>query len=157
VNTPFYIAKRYLFAKKSTNAINLISGISMVGVMVGSAALIIILSVFNGFENVVLNMFNTITPQIAITPSKGKTFNPDTPYFNELKRNGNVYSFTSVLQENALLKYNNKQAVGMVKGVGSDYLKNKELDSTIREGHFILQNKSGYRAVIGSALQSFLA
>jgi lipoprotein-releasing system permease protein len=129
----------------------------MVGVMVGSAALIIILSVFNGFENVVLNMFNTITPQIAITPSKGKTFNPDTPYFNELKRNGNVYSFTSVLQENALLKYNNKQAVGMVKGVGSDYLKNKELDSTIREGHFILQNKSGYRAVIGSALQSFLA
>lgn len=157
MNTPFYIAKRYLFAKKSTNAINLISAISMLGVMVGSAALIIILSVFNGFENVVLNMFNTITPQIAITPSKGKTFNPDTPYFNELKKNKNVYSFTSVLQENALLKYNNKQAVGMVKGVGSDYLKNKELDSTIREGHFILQNKSGYRAVIGSALQSFLA
>jgi len=157
VTTPFYIAKRYLFAKKSTNAINLISAISMLGVMVGSAALIIILSVFNGFENVVLNMFNTITPQIAITPSKGKTFNTDTPYFNELKKNKNVYSFTSVLQENALLKYNNKQAVGMVKGVGSDYLKNKELDSTIREGHFILQNKSGYRAVIGSALQSFLA
>lgn len=157
MNTPFYIAKRYLFAKKSTNAINLISGISMVGVMVGSAALIIILSVFNGFETVVLNMFNTITPQISIIPAQGKTFDPNTTYFNQLKKNKDVYSFTEVLQENALLKYNNKQAVGMVKGVSLDYLKNDKLDSTIKEGHFVLRNKSGNSAVIGSALQSYLA
>lgn len=157
MNTPFYIAKRYLFAKKSTNAINLISGISMVGVMVGSAALIIILSVFNGFEGIILNMFDTITPQIAVTPAKGKTFDPNTIYFNQLRKNKSVYSFTEVLQENALLKYNNKQAVGMVKGVSLDYLKNKRLDSSIREGHFILQNKRGDNAVIGSALQSALA
>ncbi|MCZ4243393.1 ABC transporter permease [Pedobacter punctiformis] len=157
MNTPFYIAKRYLFAKKSTNAINLISGISMVGVLVGSAALIIILSVFNGFETVVLNMFNTITPQIAITPAKGKTFNPNTAYFTQLKNHKDVYSFTEVLQENALLKYNNKQAVGMVKGVSFDYLKNNKLDSTIKEGRFVLHNQSGYNAVIGSALQSYLA
>lgn len=129
----------------------------MVGVMVGSAALIIILSVFNGFETVVLNMFNTITPQIAIIPSKGKTFNPNTAYFNQLKKNKDVHSFTEVLQENALLKYNDKQAVGMVKGVSPEYLKNDKLDSTIREGHFILRNKNGDNAVIGSALQSFLA
>jgi len=157
VNTPFYIAKRYLFAKKSTNAINLISGISMVGVMVGSAALIIILSVFNGLEVTILNMFNTMTPELAIVPAKGKTFNPDTKYFNQLKNSNDIYSFTEVLQENALLKYNNKQAVGMVKGVSSDYLKNPKLDSTIREGRFVLSNKSGYSSVIGSALQTYLA
>jgi len=157
VNTPLYIAKRYLFAKKSTNAINLISGISMVGVMVGSAALIIILSVFNGLETVVLGMFDTITPQIAITPAKGKTFDPNTTYFSSLRKNKDVYAFSEVLQEKALLKYNDKQAVGLIKGVSSDYLKNTKLDSTIKEGRFVLQNKSGFNGVIGSALQSYLA
>lgn len=157
MNTALYIAKRYLFAKKSTNAINLISGISMVGVMVGSAALIIILSVFNGLETVVLGMFDTITPQIAITPAKGKTFDPNTTYFNALKKSKDVYAFSEVLQEKALLKYNDKQAVGLVKGVSADYLKNTKLDSTIKEGRFVLQNKSGFNGVMGSALQSYLA
>lgn len=156
VNTSFYIAKRYLFAKKSTNAINLISGISMLGIMVGSAALIIILSVFNGLEKVVFGMFNTITSDIQIIPTKGKTFKPNTAYFQQLKNNKNFYSYTEVLQENALLKYNDKQAVGTVKGVSNDYLKNGKLDSTIKEGHFILTNASGDNAVMGSALQSYL-
>ncbi len=129
----------------------------MLGVMVGSAALIIILSVFNGLETVVLGMFDTITPEIQILPAKGKTFDPNTTYFKQLKKNKDIASFTEVLQENALLKYNNKQAVGMVKGVSLDYLKNAKLDSTIREGKFVLHNKSGDNAVIGSALQSFLA
>lgn len=157
MNTPLYIAKRYLFAKKSTNAINLISGISMVGVMVGSAALIIILSVFNGLETVVLGLFDTMTPELVIVPAKGKTFDPNTPYFSSLRKNASVFSYTEVLQENALLKYNQKQAVGMVKGVSLAYLKNSKLDSSIKEGHFILQNKNGYSAVIGSTLQSQLA
>lgn len=72
MNTAFYIARRYLLAKKSTNAINIISAISMLGVMVGSAALIIILSVFNGFEEMVLKMFNSITPQIVVVPAEEK-------------------------------------------------------------------------------------
>jgi len=157
VNTSLYIAKRYLFAKKSTNAINLISGISMVGVMVGSAALIIILSVFNGLEDTVLNMFDTITPNIEITPAAGKTFNPNVSSIQHLKKNPEIFSFTEVLQENALLKYNNKQAVGMVKGVSADYLKNVKLDSTILEGRFVLQNGNVDNAVIGSALQTYLS
>lgn len=156
MNTPFYIAKRYLFAKKSTNAINLISGISMLGVMVGSAALIIILSVFNGLETVVLGMFDTVTPQIVILPAKGKTFNPDTQYFNSLKKDKNIHAFSEVLQEKALLKYNDKQAVGLVKGVSADYLKNTKLDSTIKEGRFVLENQSGFNGVMGLALQRFL-
>jgi lipoprotein-releasing system permease protein len=156
LNTALYIARRYLFAKKSTNAINIISGISVVGVFVGSAALIIILSVFNGFEEVVLKMFNTITPQIVISPLQGKTFDPNTAYFNELRKEKDIYSFTEVLSENALLRYNDKQSVGLVKGVSTDYLKNKRLDSITIDGHFVLENKSLNYAVIGSAIQTFL-
>lgn len=156
MNTPFYIARRYLFAKKSTNAINIISTISVVGVFVGSAALIIILSVFNGFEEVVLKMFNTITPQVVISPVQGKTFEPNTAYFNKLKQNKSIYSYSEVLSENALLRYNDKQSVGLIKGVSPDYLKNKSLDSITIEGKFLLENSSGNYAVIGSAIQTYL-
>jgi len=156
LNTPFYIARRYLFAKKSTNAINIISTISVVGVFVGSAALIIILSVFNGFEEVVLKMFNTITPELVISPTSGKTFNPDTAYFAELRKNPKIYSFTEVLSENALLKYDDKQSVGLIKGVSTDYLKNKRLDSITIQGDFILQNNGKPQAIIGSAIQNYL-
>jgi len=156
LNTPFYIARRYLFAKKSTNAINIISAISVVGVFVGSAALIIILSVFNGFEEVVLKMFNTITPQIVISPAQGKTFDPNSAYFNKLRADKGIYSYTEVLSENALLRYNDKQSVGLVKGVSTDYLKNKNLDSITIDGEFKLENRSLNYAVIGSAIQTFL-
>ncbi|TKC05107.1 ABC transporter permease [Pedobacter frigoris] len=156
MNTALYIAKRYLFAKKSTNAINIISAISVVGVFVGSAALIIILSVFNGFEDVVLKMFNTITPQVVIAPAQGKTFDPNTAYFKTLKANNGIYSYTEVLSENALLRYNDKQSVGLIKGVSEDYLKNKSLDSITIDGSFVLENKYGSNAVIGSAIQTYL-
>ena len=156
MNTAFYIARRYLFAKKSTNAINIISAISLLGVFVGSAALIIILSVFNGFEEVVLKMFNTITPHLAITPAKGKTFDPNTVYFSQLKKNQSIYSYTEVLSENALLKYRDKQSVGLVKGVSNDYLKNKSLDTITKVGKFLLNNREGANAVIGSAIQNYL-
>ncbi|MHA4893940.1 ABC transporter permease [Pedobacter sp. PWIIR3] len=156
MNTPFYIARRYLFAKKSTNAINIISTISVVGVFVGSAALIIILSVFNGFGEVVLKMFNTITPEIIISPKEGKTFDPGSAYFKSLKKNPAIYSYSEVLSENALLRYNDKQSVGLVKGVSEEYLRNKSLDSITVEGRFLLHNSSGSYAVLGSALQTYL-
>lgn len=156
MNTALYIAKRYLFAKKSTNAINIISAISVLGVFVGSAALIIILSIFNGFEEVVLKMFNTITPQIVISPVQGKTFDPNSAYFKGLKSNPDIYSYTEVLSENALLRYNDKQSVGLIKGVSDDYLKNKSLDSIVIEGSFQLENKYGSNVVIGSAIQTYL-
>lgn len=156
MNTALYIARRYLFAKKSTNAINIISTISVLGVFVGSAALIIILSVFNGFEEVVLKMFNTITPHLVIAPAKGKTFDPNTAYFRQLKSNKGIYSYTEVLSENALLRYHDKQSVGLVKGVSTAYLKNKSLDSITIQGKFVIQNSSGPNAVIGSAIQNYL-
>jgi lipoprotein-releasing system permease protein len=156
LNTALYIARRYLFAKKSTNAINIISTISVLGVFVGSAALIIILSVFNGFEEVVLKMFNTITPHLVIAPAKGKTFDPNTAYFKHLRANKDIYSYTEVLSENALLRYHDKQSVGLVKGVSTAYLKNKSLDSITIQGKFIIQNSTGPNAVLGSAIQNYL-
>ena len=156
MNTAFYIARRYLFAKKSTNAINIISAISVLGVFVGTAALIILLSVFNGFEDVVLKMFNTVTPQLIITPAKGKTFNPKIAYLQQLQHNKVIYSYTEVLSENALIWYKDKQSPALVKGVSPDFLKNKSLDSITVEGHFILENEAGPNAVVGSALQAYL-
>lgn len=156
MNTALYIARRYLFAKKSTNAINIISTISVLGVFVGSAALIIILSVFNGFEVMVLKMFNTITPHLVIAPAAGKSFDPGTAYFEKLKKNPAIYSYTEVLSENALLRYRDKQSVGLVKGVSTAYLKNKSLDSIMVEGHFVLQNEADPTVVLGSALQTYL-
>ncbi|RZL40374.1 MAG: FtsX-like permease family protein [Pedobacter sp.] len=157
MNTAFYIAKRYLFAKKSTNAINIISAISVLGVFVGSAALIIILSVFNGFEETVLKMFNTVTPHVLIQPAQGKTFDPETAYFKSLKTNKDIFSYTEVLSENALVWYNEKQVPALVKGVSNDFLRNKSLDTVMVEGFFVLENDKGQpNAVIGSALQAYL-
>lgn len=156
MNTAFYIARRYLFAKKSTNAINIISAISVLGVFVGSAALIIILTVFNGFEEVVLKMFNTITPQILIEPARGKTFDPNASYFNKLKADEQLFSYTEVLSEKALIRYNNKQVPALVKGVSDDFNKNSSLDTIMVEGKFVLHGGGYPYAVIGSALQAYL-
>src|ERR1700733_8910014 len=104
MNTSIYIAKRYLFSRKKMHAINIISGISMLGVLIGSAALIIILSVFNGFEGVILSLYSNFTPEIKIEPRLGKTFDPNTVYFNSLQHNPAVFSYTGVLQEKILIK-----------------------------------------------------
>lgn len=157
MNTPFYIAKRYLFSKKSLNAINFISGISVLGVFVGSAALIIILSVFNGFENLVLSMYNTFTPEIRIEPSKGKTFDPASAHFNALRRDRSIANFTEVLEEKALLRYGKAQYIGFVKGVSASFTNNENLDSSLVEGSFTLKNEDENYAVIGSAVQAYLS
>jgi lipoprotein-releasing system permease protein len=156
VNTSVYIAKRYLFSRKTTNAINIISGISMLGVFVGTAALIIILSVFNGFEKVIISLYSNFTPQIKIEPRIGKTFDPHTAYFNQLQQNPSLFSYTEVLQERALVRYGNRQVISTIKGVSNSFLKNKSLDSTILNGSFTLLSQGRPLAVIGSAVQASL-
>ena len=153
MNTSFYIAKRYLFSKKSTNAINIISGISTLGVFIGSAALIIILSVFNGFESLVLSMYNNYSPDLRIEAAKGKTFDPNLKSFQQIKSNPSILSYTEVLQEKALLRYDNLQFIGKVKGVGPAFLKNSLLDSSLVEGEFILQEGSNNYAIIGTTVR----
>ncbi|MBK0380335.1 FtsX-like permease family protein [Mucilaginibacter segetis] len=156
MNTSVYIAKRYLFSKKQTHAINIISGISMLGVLVGSAALIIILSVFNGFEEVILSLYSNFTPEIKIEPRLGKTFDPNIPYLNNMSKDSSIVSYTRVLQEKALIKYNDHPFIATVKGVSDDFLKNRSLDSTIQSGSFTLKDKDYLYAVIGSTIQASL-
>lgn len=156
MNTSIYIAKRYLFSKKQTHAINIISGISILGVLVGSAALIIILSVFNGLEKVILSLYSNFTPELKIEPRAGKTFDPNIPYLNALGKDIRVISYTQVLQEKALIKYGDRPFIGTIKGVSDDFLKNKQLDSTIQSGSFTLKDKGRYYAVIGSTIQGSL-
>jgi lipoprotein-releasing system permease protein len=156
LNTSIYIAKRYLFSRKQTHAINIISGISMFGVLVGSAALFIILSVFNGFEVTILSLYGNFSPEIKIEPRVGKTFNPNTVYFNSLRKDGRVLSFTETLQEKALIKYDDKPFIGVVEGVSDDFLKNRLLDSIVQIGSFTLQSKGQDYAVIGSEVQNVL-
>lgn len=138
------------------HAINIISGISMLGVLIGSAALIIILSVYNGFEKVILSLYSNFTPEIKIEPRLGKTFDPNTTYFYTLHHNANVFSYTQVLQEKALIKYDDKPFIGTIRGVSDDFLKNKQLDSTIKSGSFTLKNKGNNFAVIGTTIQGSL-
>lgn len=157
MNTSVYIAKRYLFSKKSVNAINFISGISILGVFVGSAALIIILSVFNGFETLVLSMYNTYSPELRIEPASGKTFDPSGKIFQEIQNDDRVLNYTEVLQEKALLRYGTGQFIGVVKGVSAGFAEGKSLDSTVLEGSFTLQRAGEDYAVIGSAVQKYLS
>jgi lipoprotein-releasing system permease protein len=138
------------------HAINIISGISMLGVLVGSAALIIILSVFNGFEKVILSLYSNFTPEIKIETRLGKTFDPNTPYFNALHKDARLFSYTQVLQEKALIKYGDKTLLGIVKGVSDDFLKNKQLDSTVQNGSFTLKSGGQNYAVIGTTIQGSL-
>jgi len=138
------------------HAINIISGISMLGVLIGSAALIIILSVFNGFEVTILNLYGNFCPEIKIEPRMGKTFNPNTAYFNSLHNDHRVFSFTPVLQEKAVIKYDNKSFIGTIKGVGSDFLKNPQLDSTIQNGSFTLKSGDLNYAVLGAGVENSL-
>src|ERR1700743_1552309 len=116
------------------HAINIISGITVAGVLIGSAALIIVLSVFNGFEKVILSLYSNFSPEIRIEPRLGKTFDPNTTYFNSLHRDSRVFSYTEALREKALIKYGDKTFIGMMEGVSDDFLRNKRLDSTIQSG-----------------------
>lgn len=130
----------------------------MLGVFVGSAALIIILSVFNGFENIVLSMYNTFSPELRIEAFKGKTFDPSDARFDALKNDRRIISYTEVLQEKALVRYGKSQSIALVKGVSGGFTKGKPgLDSVISSGSFMLWNRGQDYAVIGAALQNYLS
>jgi len=139
------------------HAINIISGISMLGVLVGSAALFIVLSAFNGLEKVILSMYNNFTPQLKIEAVEGKTFNPNLPYFKSLHKDARLFSYTEALQEKVLVRYGSRQFIGTVKGVSNGFLKNKQLDSIIQYGSFTFHSGNQSYAVIGSMVQNSLS
>ncbi len=138
-----YIAKRYLFAKKSRNAINVISSVSVAGVAIGTMALIIVLSVFNGLEKLVSSIFNTFDPDLKITPALGKTFIPDSSKLKLLSNIDGVSCYSLTIEENALLKYSDRQCIATIKGVDNNYTKVTGIDSSMWEGEFKLKSPNG--------------
>ena len=134
-----HIAKRYLFSKKSHNAINIISGISAVGVCVGTFAIICVLSVFNGFGAQVESLFSTFDPDLKIASVEGKSFVVDDKW-NEVKKIKGVEYCTQVVEENALLRCGDKQETGVVKGVDEGFDKMVGLDKIIVAGNYTLSD-----------------
>jgi len=155
MRTEFFIAKRYLFAKKSTNAITWISWISVIGVTIGTAALFLILSVFNGFEELNLIYAKKLSPDLKIIPSVGTKFNKSSLDTN-LFISPVINYYVNVLEDNVLLKYNNSQYFATLRGVSEQYLQSKEIDSVIRAGTFTLQENGQAYAVIGKGIENAL-
>jgi lipoprotein-releasing system permease protein len=157
VKLSLYIAKRYLFAKKSRNAINVISAVSVAGVAVGTMALITILSVFNGLETLVSSIFNTFDPDLKITPAEGKTFIPDTSRLKMLANVDGVACYSLTLEENALLKYGERQFIATIKGVDDNYSSVTNIDSSMWEGEFLLRSENGRQwAIPGVGIATYL-
>jgi len=148
LNLPFHIAKRYLFSKKKQNVVNIISLISVIGVMLGTMALVIVLSVFNGLNGLITDLYGSFDPDLKILPTKGKTFIPDST-FEQIRNMENVVFYSEVLEENALLKYGNRQRPATVKGVDENFTLMTGIDTMMVEGNFILDSEKYQFAVLG--------
>ena len=121
MNFPFYIARRYLFSKKSTHAINVISGVSVVGVAVATMALVVTLSVFNGFHDLVASLFTAFDPQLKVTPAVGKTAPADDPVLTRIRHLPEVEVATETVEDMAPAIYGDRQAMVTIKGVDDNF------------------------------------
>ncbi|MDD4756752.1 MAG: ABC transporter permease, partial [Prolixibacteraceae bacterium] len=152
MNLPVFIALRYLFSKKKQNIINLISAISVGGIIIATMALIIVLSVFNGFTGVIESFFSNFDPDIKITPVEGKMFDPVDYNLDKIKKMPDVVHYAEVIEEVAMLKYNNQQYPAIIKGVPPNYGAYTNIDTLIIDGKFILQDKGVDYAVVGQGV-----
>jgi lipoprotein-releasing system permease protein len=149
VNLPFYISRRYLFAKKSHNAINIITSISVSVVAVGTMALIIVLSVFNGLENLFTSMYNSYESDLQITPKNGKYINLKDFPIDQIQQFDGVINYAEIVEDMALLKYNNgsgtedRQFVAKLKGVPPHYANMSGIDTMLVDGDFALETHKG--------------
>ncbi len=157
MNFPLLIARRYLFAKRSTNAINIITSISVLGVSIGTAALILVLSVFNGFEDLLTGLFGHFNPEVKVTPVKGKTFAADSLALTRLRVLPGVLYVSETLEEIAFFEYDGSQDFGSLKGVDSIFARVNGIDSTLREGEYVLQREDRNYAVLGAGMRNKLS
>lgn len=152
MNLPLFIARRYLFARKSHNVINIISAISAIGMAIGTAALIIILSIYNGFDSLVSSMMSNVEPELRITPSEGKVFTPDSTNLRWLSSLDCVESVTEVIQEQVFINYDGKQSTAIAKGVDKNYQDNSPLREQIRDGRYEFWKGGVPEALVGIGL-----
>ena len=152
----FFIARRYLFSKKKQNAINIISAISVAGVAIGTTALIVILSVFNGIDLILQKSTDSMNPDLVISPIKGKFTNFDSLSYKALLIHTDIAYFNPVVEENALLKYGDRLKPVVVKGVLSDYGVTTGLQKNMVQGVFQLQEGDLYASVVGQGIAAEL-
>jgi len=153
MNVSFLIAKRYFLSKKKRNIISIISNISMIGVAVGSAALIIVLSVFNGLEDLIRSIYGSFDPDLRISAVKGKSFETNEELLQRIRNTPNVALLTEVIEDNALLRYENRQKVVKLKGVSGNFFGQNKIDSTVIEGDYRLRRNGYNYALIGRGVQ----
>ena len=121
MNFPFFVARRYLFSKKSTHAINVISAISVIGVAVATVALVVTLSVFNGFHDLVASFFTQMDPQLKVVPVMGKTAPADDPILTKIRQLPEIEVATECLEDQALAVYGDRQMMVKLKGVDDNF------------------------------------
>lgn len=156
MNLPLHIARRYLFAKKSHNAVNVISLISVCGIAIATAALVCVLSVFNGFTGVVTKTFSDFDPDLQIVTVYGKVFTPDTSQLEKIKSIPDVEFISESLEENALAIYGDRQEPIVLKGVSSEFENLANINNLIIDGRFVLREGDVDNGVIGAGLAMFL-
>jgi len=157
VRLPLFIANRYLLAKKSHNLINIITWISILGISVGSFALIVVLSAFNGLEKVISSMNNRLTPDLQIAPVKGKTIDLTAFPLGQLKNIQGVDYVIPTITEDALFRANDKQHIGQVKGVGVEYQEIERVGEIVYgDNGFLLSDGEYDFAVPGAGVAWYL-
>ena len=152
MNLPLFIAGRYLFARKSHNVINIISAISAAGLAVGTAALILILSVYNGFDGIIRDNLSDLDPDVLVTPAEGKHFLPEGPLWESLAADPRVASTTCVVEDNVFLSYDGRQAIARAKGVEDNYETESCLGAHTTEGTMRLHDGEIPQCSIGATL-----
>jgi lipoprotein-releasing system permease protein len=150
------IAWRYILGKKSFQAINIITGISMFGIAIGAAALLLILSVFNGFEDLLKSLYNAIYTDLKVYPIEGKYFSPDSADIETIKAWPEIAALSLTLEETALLDYQGSQDICTLKGVDKEFRNVTDIDSVLLDGEFVLQQGDVSLAILGAGLASRL-
>ena len=154
---PFYIARRYLFSKKSHNAINVISGVSVCGVALATLALVCTLSVFNGFQDLVTTMFTAFDPEIKITAANGKVFDAQDERIQSLKELSEIEVFSESLEDNAMVQYKGRQTMVVIKGIEDNFNQLTAIDSILYgRGDWVLHDEVVDYAIPGIELVSIL-
>ncbi|MDD3625329.1 MAG: FtsX-like permease family protein [Proteiniphilum sp.] len=156
MNLPLFIARRYLFSRKSHNAINVISAISVCGIAIATMAMVTVLSVFNGFGGIVEGLFSAFDPHLKITVREGKVFRYDTPEFGQLLRLPGILTVSESLEENALFKFEEQQVPVRVKGVSEEFRLMTDMERLMVDGTFRLQEDVVNYATLGAGLAATL-
>lgn len=157
MNLSLYIARRYLFSKKSHQVINIISGVAVAGVALATMAMVCTLSVFNGFTDIVAGQFTAFDSELKITASNGKTFNRNNENIRKIESLPGIQTVTAIIEDKAMIQYGGRQVMATIKGVEENFVQLTEIEHALHgNGSFVLQDSTFSYAVLGAELISNL-